>query len=147
VPPATARLGSGVSAEDPNRADPASERLVLRIDLPEGLSNHKGGWLGFGPDGRLYVATGDGGGGPFGNGQNPGTLLGKILRLDVEQDGFPADPARNYALPADNPFVSGDAGPRRFRAGTTGAHRATGYLARRPRVIRDCVWRIAAALN
>ena len=43
--------------------------------------------------------------------------------------------------------VPGDAGPRRFRAGTTGAHRATGYLARRPRVIRGCVWRIAAALN
>ena len=66
------------AAGDPNRADPASGRLILRIDQPDGLANHKGGWLGFGPDGSL-VATGDGGGGgdPLGNGQNPGTLLAR----------------------------------------------------------------------
>jgi glucose/arabinose dehydrogenase len=97
------------SAADRNRADPASERLVLRIDQPEGLTNHKGGWLGFGPDGRLYVATG-GAGDPLGNAQKPGTLLGGILRLDVEQDGFPADPTRDYAIPADNPFATGGTG-------------------------------------
>lgn len=100
------------SAADPNRADPASGRLILRVDQPDGLTNHKGGWLGFGPDGRLYVALGDGGGGgdPLGNAQNRGALLGKILRLDVEQDGFPADPTRDYAVPADNPFASGGTG-------------------------------------
>jgi glucose/arabinose dehydrogenase len=96
-------------AGDPARADPGSARLVLRVDQPEGLSNHKGGWIGFGPDGQLHVALGDGGGGgdPFGNGQNPATLLGAILRLDPGRDEFPADPARNYGIPADNPFAAG----------------------------------------
>src|SRR5262249_50253677 len=69
--------------------------------------NHKGGWLGFGPDGDLYVSLGDGGGAgdPSGNGQNIDTLLGKILRLNVNGDDFPSDSTRNYAIPADNPFV------------------------------------------
>ena len=108
-------------AGDPNRADPASERLILRIDQPDAFSNHKGGWIGFGPDGMLYVATGDGGGGgdPFGNGQNPNTLLGKILRLDVGgADAFPLDPARNYAIPPDNPFAaSGGGAPENWALG------------------------------
>jgi glucose/arabinose dehydrogenase len=100
-----------VSAADPNVADPASETLVLRIDQPDGLTNHKGGWLGFGPDGYLYAALGDGGGGgdPFHTGQNNNDLLGNILRLDVHgPDAFPGDLARNYAIPADNPFVGVD---------------------------------------
>jgi glucose/arabinose dehydrogenase len=98
---------------DPARADPASARLVLGIDQPAGLSNHKGGWIGFGPDGALYVATGDGGGtgDPSGNGQNTRSLLGKMLRLQVDGgDAFPDDPSRNYAIPPDNPFASGGAG-------------------------------------
>jgi glucose/arabinose dehydrogenase len=94
-------------SSDPNVADPASASLIISIDQPAGLGNHKAGWLAFGPDGDLYAALGDGGGGgdPFGNGQNINSLLGKMLRLDVHADDFPNDPTRNYAIPADNPFV------------------------------------------
>jgi glucose/arabinose dehydrogenase len=96
-----------VSASDPNRLDPASATLVIRVDQPDNFTNHRGGWIGFGPDGYLYVALGDGGGGgdPNNNAQNIDSLLGKMLRLDVHGDDFPADPARNYAIPADNMFV------------------------------------------
>ena len=99
-----------VSAANPNVADPASATLIIRIDQPDGLTNHKGGWLGFGPDGYLYAALGDGGGGgdPFHTGQNNNDLLGNILRLDVHGDAFPGDDTRNYAIPADNPFVGVD---------------------------------------
>lgn len=102
-----------VSGTDPGHADPASGRLILRINQPDGLTNHKGGWLGFGPDGYLRIATGDGGGGgdPSGNGQNIDALLGKILRIDVNGDAYPGDPARNYAIPADNPFAAGGGAP------------------------------------
>ncbi|MCW5754912.1 MAG: PQQ-dependent sugar dehydrogenase [Phycisphaeraceae bacterium] len=77
-------------------------------------ANHNGGWIGFGPDGFLYIALGDGGGaGDTGSGHNPlignsqdlNTNLGKMLRIDVDGDDFPADPGRDYAIPADNPFV------------------------------------------
>lgn len=83
---------------DPDVADPSSGRDVLVVSQP--FANHNGGSLAFGPEGRLYVALGDGGSGgdPLGNGQGLGTLLGKILRLDVDQ-------ASPYAVPADNPFV------------------------------------------
>jgi glucose/arabinose dehydrogenase len=98
----TDRSGDTVVAEyrvteDPNRADPASERVLLRAEQP--AANHNGGNLVFGPDGYLYIGLGDGGGAGdrFGNGQNPDTLLGKMLRLDVA--GEP------YRVPADNPFV------------------------------------------
>lgn len=87
-------------SEDPDAADPASAKLILKIDQP--YANHNGGLNLFGPDGMLYVGTGDGGSGgdPHGNGQNGKTLLGKMLRLDVDH----GDP---YAIPADNPFVKG----------------------------------------
>ena len=64
---------------DPDLADPASEAVVLKLGQPAG--NHNGGMLAFGPDGRLWIGTGDGGGSNdrYGNGQNPGTLLGKML--------------------------------------------------------------------
>jgi glucose/arabinose dehydrogenase len=77
---------------------PGSERVILTINQP--ASNHNGGHLAFGPDGYLYIGTGDGGGGgdTFRNGQNGQTLLGAILRLDVDS-AFP------FAIPADNPFV------------------------------------------
>jgi glucose/arabinose dehydrogenase len=94
-------------AGDPNLADPGTATTVLAVAHP-GQSNHNGGWLGFGPDGYLYVALGDGGGSndPGNNAQDiTSNLLGKILRLDVDGDDFPVDPNRNYAIPPDNPFV------------------------------------------
>jgi glucose/arabinose dehydrogenase len=87
-------------ASNPLVADAGSMRLIDRIDYPSS-TNHRGGWMGFGPDGYLYVATGDGANGA--NSQNLGNQMGKILRLDVRADAFPGDPTRNYALPADNP--------------------------------------------
>ncbi len=89
---------------DPNVADPASESLVLAQDQP--AANHNGGHLAFGPDGMLWIGLGDGGAANdrFGNGQNPATLLAKMLRLDVT-----SDPSVPYTIPADNPFV-GDTG-------------------------------------
>jgi Ca2+-binding RTX toxin-like protein len=93
------------SLSDPSVADPASKRLILTFDQP--FTNHNGGWIGFGPDGYLYISTGDGGGpgDPNNTAQNLGLMLGKILRIDVNGDDFAADPARNYAVPSDNPFV------------------------------------------
>lgn len=95
-----------VSAGNPNVADAGSRKQVLFIDQP--FSNHNGGWIGFGPDGYLYVGMGDGG-----SANDPGNraqditnqLLGKMLRLDVDGDDFPGDAGRNYAIPASNPFV------------------------------------------
>jgi glucose/arabinose dehydrogenase len=89
----TASAGAG-------QVDPGTEEVILRIDQP--FSNHNGGDLVFGPDGYLYISTGDGGAAadPFGNGQRLDTLLGKLLRIDVEV----GDP---YAIPGDNPFATG----------------------------------------
>jgi glucose/arabinose dehydrogenase len=87
-----------VSAGNPDRANPASARVILRQDQP--YENHNGGQLQFAPDGRLFIALGDGGSAddPQGNGQNRATLLGKLLRIDV-------DAGNPYAIPPDNPFV------------------------------------------
>ena len=87
-----------VSSADPNRADAGSERVVLRV--PQPYRNHNGGGLAFGPDGYLYISLGDGGAGgdPEENGQDLGTLLGSLLRIDVDS----GDP---YGIPEDNPFV------------------------------------------
>ncbi len=87
------------------KADHGSERVILRMDDP--FSNHNGGWIGFGRDGFLYIATGDGGSGgdPLDNAQSLRSPLGKILRIDVNS-GSP------YGIPDDNPFV-GRSGARR----------------------------------
>jgi glucose/arabinose dehydrogenase len=97
-----------VSAADPNVADPASERILLEVDKPSG--NHNGGEISFGPDGYLYIPLGDGGGADdTGLGHTPGTgnaqdltsLLGKVLRIDVNTMGV----GKEYGIPRDNPFI------------------------------------------
>jgi len=87
--------------ENTEVADPESEVIIMEVEQP--YSNHNAGQLAFGPDGYLYVALGDGGsaGDPLGNGQNLTTLLGSILRIDVNGLSGPGD----YGIPADNPFV------------------------------------------
>jgi glucose/arabinose dehydrogenase len=91
-----------VNPDNPNQANLASGTTLLTIAQP--FSNHNGGWIGFGPDGYLYIATGDGGSGndPGNRAQSigAGQLLGKILRIDVD-GGTP------FAIPADNPFANG----------------------------------------
>ena len=109
---------------DPNVADAASEEKILVLEHPD-YSNHNGGQLAFGPnDGYLYIGVGDGGGGgdPLGNAQDPSSLKGKLLRIDVEVLSENADPVvgdyvyyfpvffgslstDTYAIPLDNPFV------------------------------------------
>ncbi len=110
---------------NPDLADPSSERIILDLAHPT-YGNHNGGQLAFGPDGYLYIGTGDGGGGgdPNNNAQNPGSLLGKLLRIDVEPTSTPHNSgdfltylpliANNssgpgygqpYLIPPDNPFI------------------------------------------
>src|SRR3954454_2122148 len=98
-----------VDPAHPGTADAASEQVILQFGQPQ--FNHSGGGLGFGPDGLLYLGTGDGGGqgdaseghSPQGNAQDLQKLNGKILRIDV-------DGTKPYAIPADNPFAGGGAG-------------------------------------
>jgi predicted lipoprotein with Yx(FWY)xxD motif len=100
-----------VSPNDPNVADPTSQRILLQIDKPQ--MNHNAGQIAFGPDGYLYIPIGDGGGANdtdeghtpnLGNGQDTSNLLGSILRIDIN-NGSP------YAIPPDNPFVGDDSIP------------------------------------
>ena len=90
-------------SDDPNVADATSEFPVLQIEQP--ARNHNGGMITFGPDGYLWIGTGDGGAANdrFNNGQNPNTLLGKMLRLDVT-----SDLSQPYTIPSDNPWVAAD---------------------------------------
>ena len=111
-----------VSAKDPNRADPDSEQVVMKI--PQPFSNHNGGSIAFGHDGYLYIALGDGGGrnDPLSHGQNLNTWMGSLLRIDVDhqQNG------NNYAIPADNPFTQrADAKPEIFAYGFRNVWRLT----------------------
>lgn len=98
----TAVVRYSVAAGDPNQADPRSAQPVLTIAQP--YRNHNGGHLAFGPDGYLYIGMGDGGsqGDPERRALNGQSLLGKLLRIDVD-NGTP------YAIPADNPFVNDSA--------------------------------------
>lgn len=121
----TARLSEFTLAQD-NTA--GNERVLLEIDLP--YFNHHSGRMAFGPDGFLYVTVGDGGNGndvdapprngveihgkaPEGNGQSRNTLMGKVLRLDVDQ----RDAGKAYAVPKDNPFANGGGRPEIFAYG------------------------------
>lgn len=116
-----------VSPSDPNRVDLLSERIVMEIDQPQ--ANHNGGALAFGPDGYLYIGLGDGGGGndvgtghpPRGNGQDVGTLLGSVLRIDVDR----TEPGSGlgYGIPPTNPFARGGGLPEIFAWGFRNPYR------------------------
>ncbi|HEY1067816.1 MAG TPA: PQQ-dependent sugar dehydrogenase [Pirellulales bacterium] len=90
-----------VSKDDPNRADPKTEEVLMQLKQP--AWNHNGGTVAFGPDGYLYIAFGDGGkaNDVFGNSQRPDVLFAKVLRIDV--DSKSGD--KPYGIPKDNPFV------------------------------------------
>lgn len=95
----------GRESGNPPTSDAGQFDVVMTIPHQD-FGNHNGGAIAFGPDGYLYIGTGDGGGGgdPGQNAQDKGSLLGKILRIDVNGDDFPSD-GKNYAIPDDNPFV------------------------------------------
>jgi glucose/arabinose dehydrogenase len=101
------------SATNANQADPTTERILLTVNQP--FDNHNAGQLAFGADGYLYFGLGDGGSGgdPMGNGQNTNVLLGKMLRIDVDHTSS----GKQYAIPADNPFVSGGGAPEIYAYG------------------------------
>lgn len=96
-----------VSKSDPKKGDPASEEEIIRFEKP--YWNHDGGSIAFGPDGYLYITHGDGGAGndPHENGQNIKTLLGKVLRLDIDHKSN----GKNYSIPKDNPRIGEGAAP------------------------------------
>ncbi len=91
-----------VSAKNPDKADPESAKVIMQIDFP--YCNHHGGKVAFGPDGFMYVGVGDGGweGDVISAGQDLHTLLGKMLRIDVNT----STPDRAYSIPKDNPFIT-----------------------------------------
>lgn len=106
----TAGSGAGFSAfrrfhvsSDADSADASTLHRILDVTQPS--TGHKGGNIAFGPDGFFWIGLGDGGGGGA-PAQDGSSLLGKLLRIDVTHDDFPADSTRNYAIPSDNPFVS-----------------------------------------
>jgi len=101
-----------VSAANPDRAEPTCVEVLSILDF---ASNHNGGMIEFGPDGYLYIGTGDGGGGgdPQRTAQNPSSLLGKMLRIDVDNKAA----GKEYGIPADNPFVAGGGAPEVFMLG------------------------------
>ena len=125
-----------VSANDSNLADPASERVLLIIDKPG--YNYEAGHIAFGPDGYLYIATGDSVRDPSTEAgkfaQDTSSLLGKILRIDVNGT---ADTGQNYLIPVDNPFTSGAGRPEIFAYGFRNPYRFSfdvAYTNQRPRL-------------
>ncbi len=106
------QLRAGEASGPEPTLDPASEVVLLQVEQP--YPNHNGGQIAFGPDGFLWMGLGDGGSGgdPLGHGQDPSTLLGSVLRLDIggpENDG--------YLVPDDNPFVDGGGAPEVYHYG------------------------------
>lgn len=97
-----------VSANDPSKADPDSEEVLLEVEQP--YANHNGGQISFGPDGYLYISLGDGGSGgdPLNAGQDRTMLLGSILRIDVDNQSG----GKKYSIPPDNPFAGNSSGFR-----------------------------------
>jgi glucose/arabinose dehydrogenase len=108
TPAGDVRISEFHVSTDPNKADATSEKAIITIPHPS-FGNHNGGRIEFGPDGYLYIGTGDGGSGgdPNNHGQALNTLLGKLLRIDVDH----AAAGLAYAIPDGNPFV-GQAGKR-----------------------------------
>ena len=104
----TSRLSEFRVSDDPDATDASSERVILEFRQPS--ASHNGGQIAFGPDGFLYIGLGDGGdpNDLFENGQDPTTILGAILRIDVDR----TEDDRAYAIPTDNPFVGNDRGWR-----------------------------------
>ncbi len=104
----------------------AGADIILTFDQPT-ATNHKGGWIGFGPDGFLYIASGDGGAGATASrpSLDASSLLGKILRIDVSGDDFPADANRDYRIPAGNPFAGGGGAPEVYAIGLRNPFRAS----------------------
>lgn len=111
-----------VSRENPNQADPESERILLTMDKPG--YNYEAGHIAFGPDGYLYIATGDSVRDPATeagkHAQDTSSLLGKILRIDVHAT---SKTGQNYVIPPDNPFVSGQGRPEIFAYGFRNPYR------------------------
>lgn len=108
---------------NPNRAllqtvtDLSQIDAILKVDQP--FTNHNGGNIQFGPDGFMYIGMGDGGSGndPGNRALNPALLFGKMLRIDPSGDDFPADPDRDYRIPAGNPYASGGGAPEVWARG------------------------------
>jgi Ca2+-binding RTX toxin-like protein len=110
---------------DDDTIDPASEQVLLTIPYQPGGEINRGGWMGFGPDGCLYITTGDGAGQADepGNGpQDPSSLMGKVLRLDVSGTTSADEP---YTIPADNPFAAGGGAPEVWALGLRNPFRAS----------------------
>ena len=107
-----------ITVAEGSATDPASLTPILTVPHDQ-ADNHNGGWLGFGPDGLLYIGTGDGGAGgdPWGNGQNPDARLGKLLRINVDQTA-------PYTIPPDNPFATSGGAPEIFALGLRNPWRA-----------------------
>ncbi|GGJ96782.1 PQQ-dependent sugar dehydrogenase [Luteimonas terricola] len=107
------RISRFTAGTNANVADPGSELVLMEFDQP--CANHNGGDIQFGPDGYLYIASGDGGSGgdPQNNAQNPGRLLGKLLRIDVDGGGAPdcnLASGQHYGIPPDNAYTDGTGG-------------------------------------
>jgi glucose/arabinose dehydrogenase len=117
-PSGTTIISQWQVSDDPDRGNPDSEQILMRIEQPYG--NHNGGGVKFGPDGFLYLSLGDGGsaGDPQDHGQNPNSLLGTLLRIDPDLRG-------GYTIPADNPFLNGEGLPEIWAYGLRNPWRFT----------------------